>query len=141
MTIKESFRKFARDFAIAMGSSTAFFLAVLVVLVWAVTGPVFKYSDTWQLVINTGTTIVTFLMVFLIQATQNRDSAAIHLKLDELLRALAKARTALVGLEDLPEEDLTQLRREFAALHERYAARLKARKEKQALVNGTEQQR
>lgn len=127
MTIKESFRKFARDFAIAMGSSTAFFLAVLVVLVWAVTGPVFKYSDTWQLVINTGTTIVTFLMVFLIQATQNRDSAAIHLKLDELLRALAKARTALVGLEDLPEEDLTQLRREFAALHERYAARLKAR--------------
>jgi len=139
VSIKESFRKFARGSAIAMGSSTAFFLAFLVVFVWAVTGPVFRYSDTWQLVINTGTTIVTFLMVFLIQATQNRDSAAIHLKLDELLRALAKARTGMVGLEDLPEEDLTQLQREFAALHERYAARLKARKEKHALVNGTEQ--
>lgn len=130
MTLKEGFRKFARDSAIAMGSSTAFFLAVFVVLLWAVTGPVFRYSDTWQLVINTGTTIVTFLMVFLIQATQNRDSSAIHLKLDELLRAVEKARTGMVGLESLPEEDLTQLQQEFDALHEKYAVRLKARVKK-----------
>src|SRR5215467_13507805 len=113
VTIKESFRKFARDFAIAMGSSTAFFLAVLVVLVWAVTGPVFKYSDTWQLVINTGTTIVTFLMVFLIQATQNRDSAAIHLKLDELIRAVKGAHNGLLDLEELNERDLTRIRANY----------------------------
>ena len=127
MNWREAFRRFARDSAVAMGSSTAFFLAVIVVLVWAVTGPAFRYSDTWQLVINTGTTIVTFLMVFLIQATQNRDSAAIHLKLDELLRAVARARTGFVGLENLPEEDLKELQREFVLLQEKYAARMKAR--------------
>ena len=126
MKMREIFRKFARDSAMAMGSSTAFFMAVIVVLVWAVTGPGFGYSDTWQLVINTGTTIVTFLMVFLIQATQNRDSAAIHLKLDELLRAVAKARTGLVGLENLPEGDIKELQAEFDALQEKYAVRLKA---------------
>jgi low affinity Fe/Cu permease len=112
-----------------MGSSTAFIIAAIVVFLWAVTGPAFGYSDTWQLVINTGTTIITFLMVFLIQATQNRDSAAIHLKLDELLRAVAKARTGLVGLENLPEEDIKELQGEFDALQEKYAARLKARVE------------
>jgi low affinity Fe/Cu permease len=128
--VREIFRKFARDSAMAMGSSTAFFMAVIVVLLWAVTGPAFGYSDTWQLVINTGTTIITFLMVFLIQATQNRDSAAIHLKLDELLRAVVKARTGLVGLENLPEEDIKELQSEFAALQEKYAARLKTRVEK-----------
>jgi len=110
-----------------MGSSAAFFLAVVVVCLWAVTGPAFGYSDTWQLVINTGTTIVTFLMVFLIQATQNRDSAAIHLKLDELLRAVAKARTGFVGLENLPGEDLKELQGEFVVLQEKYAARMKER--------------
>jgi low affinity Fe/Cu permease len=99
--MREQFRKFAHDAACAMGSSWAFFLACAVVAVWAVSGPIFSYSDSWQLVINTGTTIVTFLMVFLIQATQNRDSKAIHLKLDELLRAIGKARTGLVGLEDM----------------------------------------
>ena len=112
-----------------MGSSLAFFVALLLVIVWAITGPLFGFSDTWQLVINTGTTVVTFLVVFLIQATQNRDSAAIHLKLDELLRAVAKARTGLVGLENLPQEDLEQLQAEFAALQEKYVARLRPRPE------------
>jgi low affinity Fe/Cu permease len=132
--LREIFRKFARDTAMAMGSSTAFLMAVIVVLLWAVTGPAFGYSDTWQLVINTGTTIITFLMVFLIQATQNRDSAAIHLKLDELLRAVAKARTGLVGLENLPEEDIKELQGEFDALQEKYAARLKARVQKHSAL-------
>ena len=141
MSLTEIFRKFARDSAMAMGSSTAFFMAVIVVLLWAVTGPAFGYSDTWQLVINTSTTIVTFLMVFLIQATQNRDSAAIHLKLDELLRAVAKARTGLVGLENLPEEELKELQSEFATLQEKYAARLKTWVEKHQLKNRAEQRR
>ena len=131
------FTKFARDTACALGSSTTFFLALAVVVVWALTGPVFNYSDTWQLVINTGTTIVTFLMVFLIQATQNRDSAALHLKLDELLRAVGKARTGLVGLENMPEEDLKELQSEFTALQAKYAARAKTHLEKQALENGS----
>jgi low affinity Fe/Cu permease len=84
-----------------------------VVVLWAITGPFFGYSDTWQLVINTGTTIVTFLMVFLMQATQDRDSKAIQLKLDELLRAISKARTGLVGLEDMDKEDIKRIEAEF----------------------------
>jgi low affinity Fe/Cu permease len=87
--------------------------------VWAITGPVFHFSDTWQLVINTGTTIVTFLMVFLIQNTQNRDAKAIHLKLDELLRVQKRARNSLVDLEDLSDEDLAKLQDEFKLLHAR----------------------
>src|SRR5207302_11450050 len=96
----------------------AFMLAALVVLAWAVTGPLFGFSDTWQLVINTGTTIVTFLMVFLIQATQNRDAKAIHLKLDELIRGVEGARTRLVDLEDLTDAELERLRNEFQRLHD-----------------------
>lgn len=99
-----------------VGSPTAFVLAVLVVVAWAATGPFFGYSDTWQLVINTGTTIVTFLMVFMIQATQNRDSLAIQLKLDELIRALKHARTGLVHLEDWTDDELENLRTEFQRL-------------------------
>ena len=125
--MREQFRKFARDTARAMGSSWAFFAALAVVIAWAVTGPVFNYSDTWQLVINTGTTIVTFLMVFLIQSTQNRDAQAVHLKLDELLRAVAKARTGLVGLEHMSDDDLKQVEREFAAIQAKYAARVARR--------------
>jgi low affinity Fe/Cu permease len=121
----ERFRKFARDASAALGSSSAFFIAVVVVLLWAATGPLFKYSDTWQLSINTGTTVVTFLIVFLIQATQNRDSQAIHLKLDELLRAVGKARTALVGLEHLADEELEELHSEFAALQAKHGQRAK----------------
>jgi low affinity Fe/Cu permease len=130
--MRERFRKFAHDAACAMGSSWAFFLACVVVVVWALTGPLFRYSDTWQLVINTGTTIVTFLMVFLIQATQNRDSKAIHLKLDELLRAIGKARTALVGLEEMDEEDIKRVEAEFAAIKERQASKREAKAALQA---------
>ena len=104
-----------------MGTSWAFFLACVAVVVWGITGPAFSYSDTWQLVINTGTTIITFLMVFLIQATQNRDCKAIHLKLDELLRAIARARTGLVGLEHMSEDELNQLEREFTSIKARQA--------------------
>jgi len=115
----ELFRRFAHRASVATGSVWAFVLAVLVIVVWAVTGPVFHYTDTWQLVINTGTTIVTFLMVFLIQNTQNRDATAMHLKLDELLRAMRSARTGLVGLEDLTDDELARVQQEFHELAER----------------------
>lgn len=121
--LRERFRKFAQETACAMGSSTAFLLALAVVGVWVLTGPLFNYSDTWQLVINTGTTIVTFLMVFLLQATQNRDAQAMQLKLDELLRAVGKARTNMVGLEHMSEEDIKEVQQEFAAIQAKYAAR------------------
>ena len=114
--MKDLFRKFAQAASQAVGSSWAFILAVLIILVWAVTGPMFHYSDTWQLVINTGTTIITFLMVFLIQNTQNRDAKAIHLKLDELIRGVKGARTHLVELEELSDEELERLQEQFARL-------------------------
>ncbi|MBV9772338.1 MAG: low affinity iron permease family protein [Gemmatimonadetes bacterium] len=117
--MSDFFRKFANLTSSAMGSPWAFIAAGLVIVVWAVTGPVFHYSDTWQLVINTGTTIVTFLMVFLIQNTQNRDATAVHLKLDELLRAVSEARTGMVDLEDLSDEELGKLRREFQDLRKK----------------------
>ena len=120
--IRDRFRRFANASAIAMGSSWAFGLAIVVILIWAVSGPVFGFSDTWQLIINTGTTIVTFLMVFLIQSSQNRDSKAIHLKLDELVRAVAKARTGLMGLETMTEEEIHIIEQEFRALKEREKA-------------------
>ncbi|RIK27108.1 MAG: low affinity iron permease family protein [Chloroflexi bacterium] len=119
--MSEPFRKFAQKMALVVGSSWAFILAVVVIGVWAVTGPIFRFSDTWQLVINTGTTIVTFLMVFLIQNTQNRDAQALHLKLDELLRAVKEARTGLVDLENLPDEELQRLQQEFRRLREKSA--------------------
>lgn len=112
----DSFRRVARATANAIGSPYAFALAAFVVIVWGATGPVFHYSDTWQLVINTSTTIITFLVVFAIQNTQNRDSKALHLKLDELLRAVGPARTGLVDLEDMPDEAIQRLEREFRAL-------------------------
>ena len=102
-----------------LGSAWAFVTAILIILVWAATGPVFHFSDTWQLIINTGTTVVTFLMVFLIQNTQNRDSKAVHLKLDELIRALTGARNDLVDLEELSDGDLEKLEQEFKTLSER----------------------
>ena len=115
-TSHEVFRKIAQRTAHGVGHPWAFSLALLVVAVWAITGPVFGFSDTWQLVINTGTTIVTFLMVFLIQNTQNRDSHAIHLKLDELIRANKKARNALLMAEELTEAELDELQKEFERL-------------------------
>ena len=112
----ESFRRIASASANAVGSKWAFILSVLIVVVWAATGPMFHFSDTWQLVINTGTTIVTFLMVFLIQNTQNRDAKAIHLKLDELIRGVKGARTHLVNLEEMSDEELADLQRQFEHL-------------------------
>lgn len=117
--MNEAFRKFAGKISNISGSPWAFIIALLVLLVWAVTGPVFHFSDTWQLVINTGTTIVTFLMVFLIQNTQNRDARAIHLKLDELIRSAKDARNTLVDLENVPDEKLEELQEQFQRLRER----------------------
>jgi low affinity Fe/Cu permease len=121
------FTRFAKRTARASGNAVTFGLAVLVILVWAATGPLFHFSDTWQLVINTGTTIVTFLMVFLIQNTQNRDSVAMQIKLDELLRALKGAETAMADLEDLTEEELDAFGKHYAELAA--AARAKMRGE------------
>jgi low affinity Fe/Cu permease len=110
------FTRFANQAARATGHPWAFMLAVIVVAVWGITGPLFKFSDTWQLVINTGTTIITFLMVFLIQNTQNRDSAAIHLKLDELIRSHEEAHNAVLDLEQGDEEILGKLRESYGRL-------------------------
>jgi low affinity Fe/Cu permease len=119
MKLHEAFRSAAHATSCAIGSPYAFALAALTVVVWAACGPAFHYSDTWQLVINTGTTVVTFLVVFMIQNTQNRDSRAIHLKLDELIRAVDAARNRLVDIEDLPDEEIAQLTREFQRLRRR----------------------
>jgi low affinity Fe/Cu permease len=114
--MNELFRKFAQKVSQIVGTSWVFIIAVVVIIVWAVTGPMFGYSDTWQLVINTGTTIITFLMVFLIQNTQNRDAKAIHLKLDELIKGVKGARTGMVNLEELSDAELEALQKEFAKL-------------------------
>jgi len=119
--VRELFHKFAQKTSAVVGTPWTFFIAVLIVIIWAVLGPRFGYSDTWQLIINTGTTIVTFLMVFLIQNTQNRDAKAIHLKLDELIRAKRGARNALMDLENCTEEELAEIEAEFKRLRERAA--------------------
>jgi low affinity Fe/Cu permease len=111
----ERFRAFACKASIRLGSHWAFLIAVVVVAIWLMTGPLFHFSDAWQLVINTGTTIVTFLMVFLIQATQNRDATAVHLKLDELIRS-SKARNIFADLEDATEAEITAFKNEFRKL-------------------------
>ncbi len=111
-----TFTRFANWTASAAGHPQSFVLACLIIVVWGATGPLFGFSDTWQLVINTGTTIVTFLMVFLIQNTQNRDSKAMQLKLDELIRATEGAHNALLDLEELTEEDLNRIRALYVAL-------------------------
>jgi len=117
--MRDTFRRFAHWASDVMGSPWAFFVAVAALVVWAATGPFFGYTDSWQLIINTGTTIVTFLMVFLIQNTQNRDAKAVHLKLDELLRAVKGARTSLVNLEDWTDDELQGLHGEFQRLRSR----------------------
>ena len=114
--VSDAFRVFARRSSIVLGSAWAFAGAVLVIAVWLITGPTFHFSDTWQLIINTATTIITFLMVFLIQNTQNRDAKAVHLKLDEMIRALKGARNQLVDLEDLSDEELKKLEEQFRRL-------------------------
>jgi len=118
-----SFSDVARWTSNALGRPQAFVIACATVIVWALTGPIFRYSDTWQLAINTGTTIVTFLMVFLIQNTQNRDARAIHLKLDELIRSINAARNKLIDLENCTDEDLDKVQREFERLKERVRIR------------------
>jgi low affinity Fe/Cu permease len=117
--VSDAFRVFARRSSIILGSAWAFAGAVLVIAVWLTTGPTFHFSDTWQLIINTATTIITFLMVFLIQNTQNRDAKAVHLKLDEMIRALKGARNQLVDLEDLSDEELKKLEEQFQRLRKK----------------------
>ena len=111
------FRKFAHTTSDLVGSPWAFVVGLAVVIAWGATGPIFGYSDTWQLIINTSTTIVTFLMVFVIQNTQNRDAKAIHLKLDELIRGVKGARTEMVALENCTDEELAAFQKEFDRLH------------------------
>lgn len=125
--MSELFHHFATKISALTGSPWTFILACIVILVWVLTGPIYGFSDTWQLVINTGTTIITFLMVFLIQNTQNRDAKAIHVKLDELIKGVKGARTSMVDIEDLADEDLEKLHQEFSSLHEKYASELKKR--------------
>ena len=129
----EAFRRFAHRVSNVVGSPWAFSLSVLVIGSWAISGPLFHYSDSWQLVINTGTTIVTFLMVFLIQNTQNRDAHAIHLKLDELIRANRTARNRLLALESLSDEELAHLQSEFERLRDETSEVRKSREAIQAI--------
>lgn len=134
--MREAFRIFASRTAEWVGTPVAFVLGVGLIVLWGLTGPVFAFSDTWQLVVNTATTIVTFLMVFLIQSTQNRDARAIHLKLDELIRGVKGARTAMVALENASDEELAELQGEFDRLHQRLAGGRPRRTSGQTAASG-----
>ena len=124
--MSEAFHRFAHSSARVAGSVAAFLAAILLIIVWGATGPLFGFSDTWQLVINTTTTIITFLMVFLIQNTQNRDSEAIQVKLDELIRSMAGAHNALLDLEELEEAELDRIKAEYCRVAEKARADLRA---------------
>lgn len=124
-TKSDTFHKLSVKISNKLGSAWAFYIAVIVIIVWAISGPLFSFSDTWQLVINTGTTIVTFLMVFVIQNTQNRDGRAMQLKLDELINVSRGARTEFVDVEDLTDAELDELQNQFHAMHQK--ARTKKR--------------
>jgi low affinity Fe/Cu permease len=126
MRNRKWFTRFAERSACWAGGAAAFVAALVIVVVWAITGPFFGFSDTWQLVINTGTTIVTFLMVFLIQNTQNRDIRAVHLKLDELIRATRGAHTVLLELEALDDHEIEAIRQKYAAIADKARRRLRA---------------
>ena len=126
------FTRFAKWTSHATGRPLTFTLALGVIVAWAITGPIFGFSDTWQLVINTGTTIVTFLMVFLIQNTQNRDSEALHVKLDEVIRALKHADNSLLCLEDLEEEELDAIREDYLRLAREAQSRLRDKIQRQS---------
>ncbi len=134
--MNELFRKAARKTSTILGSPWAFISAFVVVVLWAVLGPIFHFSQTWQLVINTGTTIITFLMVFLIQNTQNHDSRALHLKIDELLVAVKEARTGLVDLDELSEEELDKLESAFRKLGREDEAKAKAAPSEEVAAKG-----
>jgi low affinity Fe/Cu permease len=127
-----AFSKFAQTISHAAGTAAAFALATATILVWAITGPIFQFSDTWQLVINTGTTIVTFLMVFLIQHTQNRDTLALQLKLAELIIAMKGAENSVATIEDLPEEQLEELHKKLSAHANAAGEELESRREEPA---------
>src|SRR6185295_6974328 len=118
--MNQLFRKFSIAAANALGSSWMFIANVLLILIWLGAGPFFNYSDTWQLIVNTATTVFTYLAVFLIQNTQNRDATAIHLKLDELIKGVGGARTHLVNLENLSDEELSELQEEFMKLRAKH---------------------
>ena len=124
---KSIFARFSRWISAETGRPKTFFIACSVIVIWAITGPVFGFSDTWQLVINTGTTIVTFLMVFLIQNTQNRDTEALQIKLDELIRAAKGARNEVIDLEEMDEEALDKIRDEYLKLADLARKHLEAR--------------
>ncbi len=126
--MREIFRKLATAISNGVGSPFTFAAALILVSVWVLTGPAFHYSQTWQLVINTATTIVTFLIVFILQYTQNRDSRALHIKLDELLKGVKGARTSMVDIEELSDRDLDDLEKEFRDLHGKYTGELQKRK-------------
>jgi low affinity Fe/Cu permease len=136
--VKEAFHRFALRTSGVVGSPGAFLIALLLIGGWALTGPLFHFSDTWQLVINTGTTIVTFLIVFLIQNTQNRDAKALHLKLDELIFHLKGPRNHLLNVEDLSDEELERLHREFETAAAKAKARNKLKQEKREKREGTQ---
>lgn len=121
--MNELFRRLAVKVSSIVGSPKTFALAFMIIIVWAITGPLFGFSNTWQLIINTGTTIITFLMVFLIQNTQNRDSRAMHLKLDELIKAIKTARNDLVDLEEMTDEQMDELQAQYRQLHDKIVAK------------------
>ena len=129
--MNDLFHKIAVKVSSIVGKPWAFLVAFLAIIFWALSGPVFGFSDTWQLVINTTTTIITFLMVFLIQNTQNRDAKAMHLKLDELIKALKGARNSLVDLEEMTDDQLDDLQEQYKQIHERLIAREEKRKKQQ----------
>lgn len=126
--MQDIFRHFAMGVSKMAGSAKTFFLACLLIIVWLATGPIFNFSDTWQLFVNTLTTIITFLMVFLIQNTQNRDTKAVHLKLDELLRSIKNARNQFIEIEQLGDAELEVLHQEFEAKHIKAEAELAKRR-------------
>ena len=125
MRATSRFGRLARLTARAMGQPAAFGIALAIIILWAISGPIFGFSDTWPLIINTGTTIITFLMVFIIQNTQNRDAEAMHIKLDELIRAMDQAQNALLNLEELEEDDLERIRANYLRLAERARVELR----------------
>jgi low affinity Fe/Cu permease len=135
------FNRFAKRMADLVGSPWAFAVAAAVMIAWALTGPFMGFSDTWQLLINTGTTIVTFLIVFLIQNTQNRDAKALHLKIDELLRAVSNARTRLVNIDECTDEELKNLQAEFRRIGEREVTQTKEVSEREISSEGVVRER
>src|SRR3989344_8110458 len=132
--MEETFRKIAQKIAHASGTVWAFFMSVAVIVLWLISGPIVGYSDTWQLTVNTLTTVITFLMVFIIQNTQNRDSKAIHLQLDELIRAMHGTRALILDIDELSESQLEKLRQQFVLISQQYEAAINRRRQSSSKV-------